>query len=177
MKLSHRNLKKKFTEIFDMSSTNKLTRSIATSIAIVCSTLGAILVTIDRSPAESILTINWMDSVNHLRLESRIGRVFTFMCPANGSIAEITGTNVYATSSSICTAATHMGTIKAATGGMIKIKIQPEADAYQSSTQNGIKSNSNGPPVYNTSFIILDAEGRTLPIKKAAKKTKQDTGF
>jgi hypothetical protein len=163
-----------------MPSTNKLTRSLATSISIWCSTLGVILLTIDRSPAESmptIKTINWMDSVNHLRLESQTDRVFTFMCPANGSSAEITGTNVYATSSSICTAATHMGTIKAAMGGIIKIKIQPEVDNYQGSTQNGIKSNSNGPPVYNTSFIILDAKGRTLPIKEAAKQTKQDTGF
>ncbi len=160
-----------------MPAKNKLTRSIVTSIAIACSTIGTILLTIDRSPAESMPTINWIDSVNHLRLESQIGRVFTFMCPANGSIAEITGTNVYATSSSICTAATHMGIIKAATGGIIKIKIQPEVDTYQSSTQNGIKSNSNGPPVYNTSFIILDAEGRTLPIKKAAKQIKKDTGF
>lgn len=160
-----------------MLSTNKLTRSIATLMTIVCLTLGSILLTIDRSPAESIPTINWTDSVNHLRLESQIDRVFTFMCPENGSISEITGTDVYATSSSICTAAAHMGAIKVATGGIIKIKIQPEADTYQGSTQNGIESNSNGPPVYNTSFIILNPEGQTLPIKKVVDKTKKETGF
>jgi hypothetical protein len=160
-----------------MSSTHKLTSSISIPIAIACSTLGAILLTIERSPAESMPTINWTDSVNHLRLERQIDRVFTFICPKNGSVAEITGTDVYATSSSICTAASHMGIIKVATGGIIKIKIQPEVDTYRGSIQNGIESNSNGPPVYNTSFILLDAKGRTFPIKKSVNKTKKETGF
>jgi LCCL domain len=160
-----------------MPSTHKLTGAIAISIAIATSTLGIILLTIDRAPAESTETITWTDSANHLRLENQIDRVFTFKCPENGAIAEITGTDVYATSSSICTAAAHMGAIKVATGGIIKIKIKPESDNYQSTTQNGIESNSNGPPVYNSSFVILDAEGRDLPIKKAVKKSKQDPGF
>ena len=58
-----------------------------------------------------------------------------------------------------------------------KLKSNPKQILMRGSTQNGIKSNSNGPPVYNTSFTILDAKGRTLPIKKAAKQAKQDTGF
>jgi LCCL domain len=84
------------------------------------------------------------------------------MCPENGSIAEITGTDLYVTSSSICTAAAHTGVIKVATGGLVKIRIKPEADVYQGSTLNGIESSSNGPPVYNSSFIVLDANARSL---------------
>jgi LCCL domain len=160
-----------------MLSTNKLTKSIVILGSIACSVLASTLLTIDKSAAESVQTIHWRDSANHLRLESQIDRDFTFMCPENGSIAEITGTDLYATSSSICTAAAHAGVIKVATGGLVKIKIKPEADVYQGSTQHGIESSSNGPPVYNSSFIVLDANGRSIPAKQPVQKLDLDTGF
>lgn len=159
-----------------MLSTNKLTKSIVIFSSIACSVLASTLISIDKSAAESVQTIDWIDSANHLRLEQQIDRVFTFMCPENGAIAEITGTDLYATSSSICTAAAHAGVIKVSTGGVVKIRIKPESDVYQGSTQNGIKSSSNGPPVYNTSFSILDANGRSLPTKASAR-VKPDKGF
>jgi hypothetical protein len=159
-----------------MLSTNKSTKSIVIFSTIVCSVLASTLLPIDKSTAESVQTINWSDSANHLKLESQIGQDFTFMCPENGSIAEITGTDLYATSSSICTAAAHAGVIKIATGGLVKIKIKPEADVYQGTTQNGIESSSSGPPVYNSSFIVLDANGRSLPPKSTAE-ISPDKGF
>ncbi len=159
-----------------MLSTNKLTKSIVIFSSIACSVLTLTLIAIDKSAAESVPTIDWIDSANHLRLENQIDREFTFMCPGNGVIAEITGTDLYATSSSICTAAAHAGVIKIATGGVVKIRIKPESNVYQGSTQNGIESSSNGPPVYNTSFVILDVNGRSLPAK-ASVRVKPDKGF
>jgi LCCL domain len=141
-----------------------------------CSILASTLLAIDKSAAESAKIIRWIDSPNHLRLESQIDRDFTFICPENGSSAEITGTDRYATSSSICTAAAHAGVIKIATGGLVKIRIKPEADVYQGSTQNGIESSGNGPPVYNSSFIVLDANGRSLP-PKSSIEINPDRGF
>lgn len=111
-----------------------------------------------------------------MRLESQIERDFTFTCPENGSVAEITGTDLYATSSSICTAAAHPGVIKVATGGLVKIRIKPESQVYQGSTQHGIESSDNGPPVYNSSFIVLDAKGRSLP-SKSSVEINPDRGF
>ncbi len=152
-----------------MLSTNKLTKSIVILSSIASSVLASTLLTIDRSVAESVPTIQWRDSANHLRLEKQIDRDFAFMCPANGVTAEITGTDLYATSSSICTAAAHMGVIKVTTGGLVQIRIKPEVEAYQASTQNGIESNENGPPVYNSSFVILDADGQLRPSTSSVK--------
>jgi LCCL domain len=153
-----------------MLSINTLTKSI------VCSVLASTLIAIDKSAAESVQIIHWSDSANHLRLENQIDRDFTFMCPENGTIAEITGTDLYATSSSICTAAAHAGVIKIATGGLVKIRIKPESGVYRGSTQNGIESSSNGPPVYNSSFSVLDANGRSLP-PQTSVEVKPDKGF
>jgi hypothetical protein len=155
---------------------NKLTRAIVIFSSIASSVLASTLLTIDKSAAESAQEIRWSDSPNHLKLASQIDRDFTFMCPGNGSIAEITGTDRYATSSSICTAATHAGVITIATGGLVKIKIKPDADVYEGSTQHGVESSSNGPPVYNSSFIVLDADGRSLP-PKSSVKIIPDKGF
>jgi LCCL domain len=159
-----------------MLSTNKITKSIVTFSSIACSILASTFLEIDKSAAESVQTIHWTDSLNHLRLENQIERDFTFMCPENGTVAEITGTDLYATSSSICTAAAHAGVIKVATGGLVRIRIKPEADVYQGSTQNGIESSDNGPPVYNSSFIFLDANGRSIPAKSSVE-INQDRGF
>jgi hypothetical protein len=159
-----------------MLSTNKFTKSIVILSSIASSFLALTLLSIDKSTAESAKIIQWSDSPNHLKLESQIDRDFTFICPENGSIAEVTGTDLYATSSSICTAAAHAGVIKVATGGLVKIKIKPEADAYQGSAQNGIESSDNGPPVYNSSFIVLDANGRSLP-PNSSVKTNLDRSF
>jgi LCCL domain len=159
-----------------MLSTNKITKSIVIFSSIACSILASTLLAIDKSAAESIQRIVWTDSPNHLRIENQIDRDFTFMCPENGSVAEITGTDLYATSSSICTAAAHAGVIKVATGGLVKIRIKPEANVYQGSTQNGIESSENGPPVYNSSFIFLDANGRSIPAKSSVE-INRDNGF
>lgn len=159
-----------------MLSTNKITKSIVIVSSIASSVLALTLLTIDKSDAELAKIINWSDSPNHLRLESQIDRDFTFICPENGSVVEITGTNLYATSSSICTAAAHAGVIKIATGGLVKIRIKPESEIYQGSTQHGIESSDNGPPVYSSSFIVLDANGRSLP-SKSSVEIKTDRGF
>jgi hypothetical protein len=159
-----------------MLSTNKLTKSIVIFSAIASSVLASTLLPIAKSAAESAQPIQWSDSPNHLRLENQIERDFTFICPENGSIAEVTGTDLYATSSSICTAAAHAGVIKIATGGLVKIRIKPEADVYEGSTQNGIETSDNGPPVYNSSFIVLDANGRSLSSKRSVK-INPDNGF
>lgn len=159
-----------------MLSTNKLTESIVIFSSIACTVLASTLLTIDKSAAESAKIIKWSDSANHLRLESQIDRDFAFICPKNGSMAEITGTELYATSSSICTAAAHAGVIKIATGGAVKIRIKPESEVYQGSIQHGIESSDNGPPVYNSSFIVLDTNGRSIPAKRSVK-INADRGF
>jgi hypothetical protein len=155
--------------IFEMLFTNKLTKSIVIFSSISSSVLASTLLTIDKSVAEAVPTIKWRDSANHLRIERQIDQDFAFMCPGNGVTAEITGTDLYATSSSICTAAAHVGVIKVTTGGLVKIRIKPEVEAYQGTTQNGIESSENGPPVYNSSFIVLDADGQLRPSQTSVK--------
>jgi len=95
--------------------------------------------------------LEWSNSANKYR--NNLGQTFSFICPANGSIANVWGTDIYTADSSICTAAVHAGLITTRNGGRVKIRIRPGETVYKSTTRNGLTSSNYGP--YDSSFIFL----------------------
>ena len=72
--------------------------------------------------------ITWTTEAESLR--GRNGERFTYLCPANGSLNRLYGTDVYTDDSPICTAAVHSGLITPQAGGVVTIQIKPDAGSY-----------------------------------------------
>lgn len=62
----------------------------------------------------------------------------TFVCPPNGSESTVFGSDIYASNSSICTAAVHAGKINFEKGGKVTIIFSPGLSSYITSTRNNI---------------------------------------
>jgi hypothetical protein len=86
------------------------------------------------------------------RYRGRPGDVLEFLCPADGLVATIYGTDVYSDESSICTAAVHAGVITREQGGLVFVEIRPGQSSYVGSTRNGISSNNWGSQRGSISF-------------------------
>lgn len=72
------------------------------------------------------------------------GRELYYACPPGSFNGSLWGTNTYTDDSKVCRAAAHSGVVSSSTGGVVKVTIQPGAQAYVGSTQNGISSSSYG---------------------------------
>ncbi|MEH2404421.1 LCCL domain-containing protein [Nostoc sp.] len=99
----------------------------------------------------AVQQIKWGD--NALNLRGRINQDFTFICPSNGYIYKVWGTDVYTDDSSICNAAVHAGLITSRNGGQVRIRIRPGAEFYYGTTRNGLNSRDYGS--WRGSFIVL----------------------
>jgi len=86
--------------------------------------------------------------------EPEIGKVYNLKCPPKGTKAEVWGSDVYTTDSSICTAAVHWGEFSLKEGGDVTIEIKPGRDTYGSSTRNGITTDNFGK--FPKSFVFKD---------------------
>ncbi len=95
----------------------------------------------------------WGTQADNLR--GRNNQQFSFVCPGDGSVGRLWGTDVYTDDSSICTAAVHAGKITPPSGGVITIEIRPGAAAYTASTRNGVASQSYGG--WHGSFVVVGA--------------------
>jgi negative regulator of sigma E activity len=83
--------------------------------------------------------IGW--KTNALELRSLIGFRATVMCPSDGTAGAVWGTNVYTTSSSICTAAVHSGIITFREGGTVTFELTRVAGwSYEGTERNGVTS-------------------------------------
>ncbi|MGI2909344.1 LCCL domain-containing protein [Tolypothrix sp. VBCCA 56010] len=94
--------------------------------------------------------LEWSNNASNLR--GRLDQDFTFMCPPNGRVGTVWGTEIYTDDSSICSAAVHAGLITARNGGKVTITIRPGEDSYNGTTRNGVSSQSYGS--WQGSFIF-----------------------
>lgn len=73
-----------------------------------------------------------------------VDQTFQFECPANGVVYNVYGATQYTCKSSICTAATHAGLIKAVDGGLVNVRILGSTGKRENGvTRNGISSEPN----------------------------------
>ncbi|HEY0969356.1 MAG TPA: LCCL domain-containing protein [Gemmatimonadales bacterium] len=106
---------------------------------------------VDIDPA-SVEAAEWYTTAE--KQVGRLGQVVAYSCPAAGQVGTIIGTSVYSVSSSICTAAAHMGKITVRDGGIIGVEMKPGQLSYVGSTRNGIVSDDYHQD--SESFILRD---------------------
>ncbi len=99
--------------------------------------------------------ITWNDNAS--KLIGNVGQDFAYLCPPNGTIVNVWGTDFYTAGSSICSAAVHAGIINARDGGKVQIRIRPGEDFYNPTTRYGVTSNRYGS--YKGSFVFLNSTG------------------
>jgi hypothetical protein len=75
---------------------------------------------------------------------AKVGGRYRYACPPNGKLGPVKGTKVYATDSSVCSAAVHAGEISATQGGNVIILIQAPKAAYSGTVKNGVTSQAAG---------------------------------
>jgi hypothetical protein len=110
------------------------------------------------SPSDPAEEITWNETPSNLT--GKVDQNFTYLCPSNGTINSIWGTDVYTIGSSICSAAVHIGIINAKDGGKVQIRIRSGEKFYNGTTRNGVTSGRHGG--YKGSFIFLDSTGASL---------------
>jgi hypothetical protein len=82
----------------------------------------------------------------------KTGSRYRYSCPPNGKLGPVRGSTVYASSSSVCSAAVHAGQISATQGGNVVISIQAGRSSYPGTVKNGVTSRAFGRS--NTSFTF-----------------------
>ena len=90
------------------------------------------------------------------------GSQFTYDCPSFGTEGTVIGTDTYDDTSSVCTAAVHVGLITVGTGGTVTIQIGPDAGAYTGSTRNSVTSLDGGADL--GSFTVVSAVQNQPPV-------------
>jgi hypothetical protein len=84
----------------------------------------------------------WHDSPSDHR--DSVGLTFDYVCPADGGLGPLWGTDTYTDDSSVCTAAVHMGFLTREVGGIVRIVVRPGLEAYEGSMRNGVLSEAYG---------------------------------
>ncbi len=106
-----------------------------------------------RTGSSGTGAITWAETPKELR--GRNGQRFTYVCPPNGALARVWGTDVYTDDSSICTAAVHVGQISQANGGTVTIEMRPGQPSYMGTGRYGVMSESYGG--WSSSFVVIAA--------------------
>ena len=104
------------------------------------------------------LRAEWGANVTEYR--GQIGRRVTVVCPADGRVSDVYGTDTYTDDSSVCTAAVHAGVITLRGGGVVTMVVGAGLPAYEASTRNGITSRSFGQWSGSFSFDTAGTAGR-----------------
>jgi len=86
------------------------------------------------------MTATWAS--NATAVSTTTGSLYSYRCPAGGTVGSVWGTDAYTTDSSICTAAVHAGLISLAAGGVVTLQIVPGFSAYTGSVRNGVTTAS-----------------------------------
>jgi LCCL domain len=81
-----------------------------------------------------------------------IGSRYRYSCPPNGKLGPVIGSTVYASSSSVCSAAVHAGQISATQGGNVVISVQAGRSSYPGTFKNGVASKASGPSKSSFTF-------------------------
>lgn len=101
---------------------------------------------------KQIQILGWRSTASDIR--GRLGQDFEFMCPENGDINRVTGTDIYTTGSSICSAAVHQGVISARDGGRVKLQILGTQAFFNGTERNSVTSRKYGE--YGSSFVFIE---------------------
>lgn len=104
------------------------------------------------------LRLEWSKNVTEYRGQN--GRRITHVCPPEGQLIPVTGTDSYTDDSGVCSAAVHAGLITLAAGGVVTIEIGPGRKSYAGSARNGVTSKSFGSWWGSFSFAKGSADGR-----------------
>ena len=94
------------------------------------------------------------------RFAPQAGKLFSYLCPPNGTENSVWGTMTYTDDSSVCTAAVNYGLITFEAGGTVTIEMRAGLASYTGSNRNGTTTESSGhstgsfvfigQPIYNT---------------------------
>jgi hypothetical protein len=109
--------------------------------------------------AQSSKEILWNETA--ISLIGNVEQDFSFLCPPNGTVGNVWGTDFYSSNSSICSAGVHAGTINARDGGKVQIKIRPGEKFYNGTARNGVTTSRLGE--HKGSFVFLSAAGSSTP--------------
>jgi hypothetical protein len=119
-------------------------------------------------PIEQVVRINWEDNVVSLRSRGVGGRNFQLICPRNGTVGRVWGTDIYTDDSSICSAAVHAGLITVRRGGRVTVRMMPGEDSYRGTLRNGVTSDAYGS--WDDSFIFLNSNGEPRVTRSPASR-------
>jgi hypothetical protein len=80
--------------------------------------------------------VSWdLNAVEH---RGEDGRRIAYLCPPDGELSTVWGTETYTDDSSVCSAAVHAGIINPIEGGRVIIEIAPGEDSYAGTEANGV---------------------------------------
>ncbi|HEY7599649.1 MAG TPA: transporter substrate-binding domain-containing protein [Candidatus Limnocylindrales bacterium] len=105
------------------------------------------------SPSDSVAFGGDRWDENAIEVDEVVGARYRWQCPPDGFTGRVWGTDTYATSSWVCTAAVHAGLITYADGGEVIIEIRPGQDAYAGSFRNGVTSEDEAS--WRRSFVFV----------------------
>jgi hypothetical protein len=94
------------------------------------------------APDEEAVDVSW--TLNAAEYRDQDGRRIAFLCPPDGEITSVWGTETYTDDSSVCSAAVHAGIINPIEGGRVVIEIAPGELTYEGTEANGVTSQDYG---------------------------------
>ncbi|HEU5151021.1 MAG TPA: LCCL domain-containing protein [Iamia sp.] len=86
--------------------------------------------------------VSW--DLNAAQYRGEDGKRIAFLCPPDGEIGSVWGTETYTDDSSVCSAAVHAGIINPVEGGRVVIEIAPGEESYEGSEANAVTSQDYG---------------------------------
>jgi len=87
--------------------------------------------------------VDW--DLNAAQYRGQDGQRIAFLCPPDGEMGSVWGTELYTDDSSVCSAAVHAGIINPIEGGRVVIEIAPGLNSYEGSEANGVTAQDYGP--------------------------------
>lgn len=90
------------------------------------------------APDEEAPDVSW--DLNAAQYRGEDGKRIAFLCPPDGEIGTVWGTDTYTDDSSVCSAAVHQGIINTIEGGRVVVEIGPGEESYEGSEANGVTS-------------------------------------
>jgi hypothetical protein len=110
------------------------------------------------APLPAVHEVDWRTSPLDLNLRGLNGERFRFRCPPGKPVpGQVIGSGPYTDGSSICAAAVHAGTLRAATGGLVTIEVRPGEAHYAASLGHFLQSEAYE-KFWSGSFLVIAPE-------------------
>jgi hypothetical protein len=94
------------------------------------------------APDEEAPDVSW--DLNAAQYRGEDGKRIAFLCPPDGEVGSVWGTDTYTDDSSVCSAGVHAGIINPIEGGRVVIEIAPGEESYAGTEANGVTSEDYG---------------------------------